>query len=247
MAVKCDQLIYNPVNALTFRITGGTKIIIPHKIDGSIKSLEVSNKIIFEIGKVIKIKNFKYKIKYITKKYRRGILYYDLSMDKRTKSSTFIMPMLGGGRRLFFWSKLFLNCFIKVEKGKYCIALLYRQSNDPLFKKFKKALSAFRDFDKIYDPTNNTTMFIFNIPKDFRKDFKYFMNGKYSKLSSQYKIDILRFHDQSIDDEIGQVLYKDPKRKEKMENKLDVIFEDDTELLSIINIENETFKIENYV
>ena len=91
MAVKCDQLIYNPVNALTFRITGGTKIIIPHKINGSIKSLEVSNKIIFEIGKVIKIKNFKYKIKYITKKYRRGILYYDLSMDKRTKSSTFII------------------------------------------------------------------------------------------------------------------------------------------------------------
>ena len=38
------------------------------------------------------------------------------------------MPMLGGGRKLFFWNKLFLNCFIKIEDDKYCIALLYHFS-----------------------------------------------------------------------------------------------------------------------
>ena len=90
-------------------------------------------------------------------------------------------------------------------------------------------------------------MFIFGIPKNFKRDFKHFLNGAYSKLSAQYKLDILRFHDHFIDSEIGQILYKDSARKEKMENRLGVIFEDDTELLSIINIENETFKIEKYV
>ena len=32
-----------------------------------------------------------------------------------------------------------------------------------------------------------------------------------------------------------------------MENRLGVIFEDDVELLSILNINEETLKIENYV
>ena len=247
MAVKCKQLIYNPVNALTFRITGGTKIIIPHSVDEIIQSLEALDKIIFKIEDVVKIKNFKYRIKHIKKKYNNETIYYDLSMAKRTKSSIFVMPMLGGSRRLFFWTRLFLNCFIKTEDEQDCIALLYRWSDDPLFFKFEKALKAFKDFKKVYNPTNNTILFIFDIPKDSKKDFKNFINGKYSKLSNKYKLDILRFHNQSIDEEIGEVLYKDPVRREKMEARLNVIFENDTELLSIINIDNETFKIKNYV
>ena len=247
MAVKCDQLIYSPVNALTFRITGGTKSIIPHSLNGTIQSLESSDNTIFEVGQIVTIKHLKYKIKYITKKSSKGVIYYDLSMAKRTKSSTFIMPMLGGERRLFFWSRLFLNCFIKTENDKYCIALLYRWSEDPLFVKFENALRTFKDFKKVYDPSDDTILFVFNIPSAFKKDFKHFMNGRYSKLSPRYKIDILKFHNQPIDSEIGQVLYKDPDRRIKMENRLGVIFEDDAELLSIININEETFKIENYV
>tara|TARA_R110002020_G_scaffold30759_6_gene96652 strand:- start:1558 stop:2301 length:744 start_codon:yes stop_codon:yes gene_type:complete len=247
MAVKCDQLIYSPVNALTFRITGGTKSIVAHSLNKTIQSLEASDNIIFEIGQIVTIKHLKYKIKYITKKRSKGVIYYDLSMAKRTKSSTFIMPMLGGSRRLFFWTRLFLNCFIRTEENKYCIALLYRHSEDPLFIKFENALRTFKDFKKIYDPSDNTILFVFNIPSAFKKDFKHFMNGRYSKLSPQYKINILEFHNQSLESEIGQVLYRDPERKIKMENRLGVIFEDDVELLSILNINEETLKIENYV
>tara|TARA_R110000823_G_scaffold35379_2_gene97754 strand:+ start:496 stop:1239 length:744 start_codon:yes stop_codon:yes gene_type:complete len=247
MAVKCDQLIYSPVNALTFRITGGTKSIVPHSLNKTIQSLEFSNNTIFEIGQVVTIKHLKYKIKYITKKSNKGVIYYDLSMAKRTKSSTFIMPMLGGGRRLFFWTRLFLNCFIKTEENKYCIALLYRQSEDPLFIKFKNALYTFKDFKEVYDPSNNTILFVFNIPKSSKKDFRHFIKGRYSKLSAQYKINILEFHNQSLESETGQVLYKDPDRRIKMEDRLGVIFEDDAELLSILSINKETFKIEHYV
>ena len=168
-------------------------------------------------------------------------------MAKRTKSSTFIIPMLGGGRRLFFWTRLFLNCFIRTSQDKWCIALLYRWSGDPLFLKFEKALSHFRDFDRMYDPTNNTVLFIFNIPDAFKKDFTKFLKGEYSKLSEQYKIDILRFHNQSIDSEVGQILYQDPERRIRMEEELGVKFAKDTELLSIMDIENETLNIKNYV
>ena len=247
MAVKCEQLIYTPVNALTFRITGGTRCIKEHRVDNKILSLEASKKIIFETGEIVQIKHFKYRIKYIERKYRKGVLYYELSMAKRTKSSIFIMPMLGGGRRLFFWTRLFLNCFIKTKEEDYCIALLYRWSDDPLFLKFERALSTFRDFKKVYDPSDDTILFVFDIPKAFKKDFKYFIKGKYSKLSYEYKLDILRFHNQSIDDEIGQVLYKHKDRKRQLEARLGTTLDENTELLSIINIEEETFKIEDYV
>ena len=74
-----------------------------------------------------------------------------------------------------------------------------------------------------------------------------FINGKYSKLSGQYKIDILRFHNQPLEGEIGQILYKDPHRKQELEEMLGMQLDEETELLSIINIEEETFKIKNYV
>ena len=66
-------------------------------------------------------------------------------------------------------------------------------------------------------------------------------------MSYEYKLDILRFHNQSIDDEIGQVLYKHKDRKRQLEARLGTTLDENTELLSIINIEEETFKIEDYV
>ena len=65
MAVKCEQLIYSPVNALTFQITGGTKVLEPHTVNGDIVSLEGPDGIIFSLGDIPKIKHFKYKINYI--------------------------------------------------------------------------------------------------------------------------------------------------------------------------------------
>tara|TARA_R110000822_G_scaffold161822_11_gene302182 strand:- start:638 stop:1381 length:744 start_codon:yes stop_codon:yes gene_type:complete len=247
MAVKCDQLIYSPVNALTFEITGGTKILVPHKVNGEIQSLEDANGIIFSVGQVPTIKHFKYNINFIEQKITNGVVSYQLSMAKRTKASTFVMPMLGGTRRLFFWSRLFLNCFIKTKDDGHCIALLYRWSGDPLFLKFEKALAQFRDFRKTYDPSTNTVLFIFNIPKRTKDDFTNFLEGKYSKFSEQYKLDILRFHNIDDDGEVGQILWKDPARRVIMEEKLGCQIDLDSELLSIIDEEKETFNIENYV
>ena len=62
-------------------------------------------------------------------------------MFKRTKSSTFILPMLGGNRKLFLWNKLFVNAHLD---GKN-ITLVYRNSNDILFEKFVDALKTFKN------------------------------------------------------------------------------------------------------
>tara|TARA_R100000808_G_scaffold22967_1_gene50422 strand:+ start:499 stop:1257 length:759 start_codon:yes stop_codon:yes gene_type:complete len=246
MAVKCDQLIYTPVNALTFRITGATKCLIPQKSEYEITSLKGgSNDVEFTLGLTTKIKGIKYKVNLIQKSI--DSTYYDLSIAKRTKASTFIMPMLSGNRRLFFWNRLFMNCFIAIPDNDTCIALLYRWSSDPLFIKFEKALSTFKYFRKRYDPSPDYVMFVFDIPKKHTKNFDNFLEGKYSQLSKTYKIDILDFHDLEANGEVGQILFKSPKRKKLLETKLDVILEEDSELLSIINKDrDETFNFETY-
>ena len=244
--MKCNQLIYTPLNSLTFRISGGTKILTPHKVNNTICSIEGPDDLNFSLGTTLQIKGVKYKINIIEEQINKKAVYYNLSIAKRTKSSTFIMPMLGGNRKLFFWNRLFINCFIKADAEDNCIALLYRWSSDPLFIKFEKALSKFRNFRKSYDPSPDYVMFIFDIPKKYEKDYQNFMFGKYSKFSKLYKINILDFHELEVDGEVGQILFKSPKRKSMMENKLDVILDEDSELLSIMEENKETFNFETY-
>ena len=218
MAIKCKELVYTPINALSFRITGGIKTLTPHKINNKIHSLEGPKGLNLSLGLTIEVKKIKYKINIIEEVNVGKTTYYKMSMAKRTKASTFVMPMLSGNKDLYFWNRLFINCFIATEEDENCIALLYRWSSDPLFIKFKKHL----------------------------RNYKRFLKGEYSKLSSKYKKDLLDFHNASAIDELGQILYRDPKRHKALEYKLDIEIPEDSELLSIIDIKNETYNSEIY-
>ena len=66
MAVKCNQLVYTPVNALTFRITGSTELLVPKKSENIITSLKGGpNDIEFTLGLTTQIKGIKYKVNII--------------------------------------------------------------------------------------------------------------------------------------------------------------------------------------
>ena len=244
--MKCKQLTYTPVNALSFRISGGTKTIIPHKINNIIQSLEGPEGIIQSLGVKADIKGIKYQVNIIEEKWYKNILTYEISCAKRNKSSIFIMPMLSGNRNLFFWNQLFLNCFIATEDNKKCIVLLFRYSSDPLFMKFEKALTKFRTFIKKEDPHPGFIYFVFNIPDTHYRDYLKFIDGKYSKLSKLYKIDLLEFHNFDVDSLIGKVIFQSLERKKELEEKLGCELDEGSELLSIIDIENETFNPEIY-
>ena len=245
MAVTCDKLIYTPTDALSFSITGGTKTITPLIDNGKIVSLEGPNSSI-ELGLTLEIQKQRYKVNIIEQKVINGRTMYLLSTAKKTKSSTFLFPMLGGKRSNFFWDRLFMNCFIATEQDSYCIALLYRWSGDPMFIQFEKTLSEFPNFRKTYDPDTQTVMFVFDIPAKHEDDYRTFLKGGYSKLTTSYKQEILNFHGLTRHSEIGQILYKSEKRRERLNFKLGVKLHNNAELLSIINFEDETFNPETY-
>jgi hypothetical protein len=245
MAVTCNKLIYTPTDALSFSVTGGTKVLTPHVDNGKIISLEGPNSSI-ELGLTLEVQKQKYKVNIIEQKVINGRTMYLLSTAKRTKSSTFLFPMLPGDRKAFFWDRLFMNCFIATEEDSYCIALLYKWSGDPMFIQFEKTLSEFPNFRKTYDPDTQTVMFVFDIPKEHEEDYNKFLKGHYSELSHPYKQDILKFHGLTKNSEIGQILFKDPKRRERLSFKLGVKLSRNAELLSVINFEDETFIKETY-
>ena len=246
MAVKCDNLIYTIVDALSFRIDGDTHTLTPVKKDNVIQYLDTDNGPIFTLGLTVEIRRRKYKVNIIEQFLSKRGVYYIISIAKRTKASTFLLPMLGGHRNLFFCNKLLLNCFIKTEEDKNCIALLYRWSSDPVYIKFEKALTKFKAFKRRYDPTPNCVMFVFNIPKRHIRNYTKFIKGKYSKLSESYKFAILDFHDKDIDDAIGQVLFRSEKRKRVLERKLGEVLPEDSEVLSVIDPIKETYNPETY-
>ena len=246
MAIKCKELTYTPVNALTVRISGGTSSITPHKVSDKIVSLEGPEGIFVSVGLVAEFKKFKYKINTIEKVVKNNIVYYDLSTAARTKSSTFILPMLGGERKLFFWNKLFMNAFVGIEDKKDCIVLLYKFSMDSLFLKFEKALQKFRSFSEKIDIDPYHVIFIFNIPKEHKRNYNKLKKGKYSEMTDEYKFHILEFHDFDMSNQVAHVLWKSEKRREAMETKLDAEIDIDSELLTPIDFNKEIYDLETY-
>ena len=248
MPVKCDKIILNPTNARTIKITGGTRSIRAHRHDDKIVSLELPEDRIFSLGQTIKVKKKRYKINIIKQIFVGNVILYELIVSERTKSTLFVLPMLGGERKLYFYDNLLINCFIGLPDHEGCIALLYRWSGDPLFDKFEKALKKFSNYitDYVPDKHSELIMFVFDVPKKHIKNYKKFLNGKYSELSAEYKENTLKFHGLDITSQLGQILFQSEKRRIKLENTLNVKLSEDAELYSILD-EKEKFNPKYYL
>lgn len=246
MGVKCLDLTYIIVDPLTIRIGGATKSLIPHHTKSIIQSLESreTGNICIALGLTIEIRKQKYKINIIEQKYIGNNVIYEISVAKRTKAYTYVLPMLGENQELFMMTKL-VNVFIATEKNTDCIALLYRFSSDSLFLQLEKSFKKFSYFREIEDTDPYHVLFVFNVPPPYRKLYNYFVTGQYSKFNKLYKFHILQFFNLSKDSQTCQILFKSKKRKEFLEDLLEVTLPENSELLSIID-EKETYSSKIY-
>ena len=242
MAVKCEQLVYTPISPLTYRIGGGTKVITPHKgTDGVIQSLEGPKGLNITLGLKTKQKN-NHKANIIEEVWKNNVLCYDMHVARRTKSSLFLLPMFG--IKIFYVESIIYELF-PTSRERRTLYSLYRFSGDPLFLKFEQALSKFKSFEK-EDPNDGFVLFTFRIPDRHSKNFEKFMNGEYSKFSKLYKMTLLEFHNFDVDDLIGQVIFRSDTRRKALEEKLGCVLPEDSELLSIVDLEQEKFNPKIY-
>ena len=247
MGIKCTEVIFNPVAPLYFIISGGTLTIKPQYKDNKIVSLAMPDDYFITVGDTLKIKGDPYKVNIINKIEEGDTLTYHIKTAERTKSSIFVLPMLSGNRNLFLYDTHLVNAFIGIEDVKDHLVLLYRWSEDPLFAKFDLALRKFPTFVKKFDPSPNHSVYIFEIPEKHIKDFILFKEGKYSKLSDEYKLKILEFHNMTVDSVLSKILFKSEDRKKELEIKLGAEIPDNSELLSIIDLENEILDLNYYL
>jgi hypothetical protein len=252
--MKTLDVVISIKDPLTVSVSNCLEITAVENEDGQIVELDVPDFARIILGNKISLGTPKesFKINKIVKRKAPGLPVYDLKMASRTKASLFIMPMMPGPKEAYFYDKFFLNCFVGTEKETNVIALLYRYSGIAMFVEFEKALQGFKNFKSVSDPSNQTVLFVFEVPKKYFRDFEKFMNGQYSKISDSYKKRILEFHKVSATSVIGQILYKDPKRREELNAKIvdpskpTEGIAKDAELYSIPDLETETFKPEIY-
>jgi len=144
------------------------------------------------------------------------------------KSFIFILPMLGGRSTDYVDTnhprKQFKNCFVgdtSREDLKDKILLLYEFSGKKDYLSFEEALKSHEYYDSMYEPDKYHTMYVFNIPDEFKASYDKYMDGGYSKFSDKYKKTIKQFHNLSDENLIIHILYKNEIAFLATEKKLD--------------------------
>jgi hypothetical protein len=242
------NLIQTVVNPRVVRLTGNLADYRPIYDDNGVITEITCNSISYKVGTVFKPKRgYAFKINHIIQ-YVKGsnIICYDLVYALRNKSSYFILPLMGGSRKLFLWDQGLINAFVGTPFDDNCIALLYRFSGDVLFSKFEKALESFRNFRRRMDPDPYHVMFIFDLTEEMENSYLAFKEGKYSEMSDFYKLKIVSFHEITMDSDLSKILFKSPSLKQKLEEELQVTIHEDAELYDKPDMSIEIFNTNYY-
>lgn len=178
------------------------------------------------------------------------------SVETKTKSTTYLLPMLGRNKSEFigasFPQNQFVNCFFADKcfpelEGK--ILLLYRFSGNRDYVKFEENLQSYPTFSHMYEPDKFHTMYVFDVPEKFTNEYKLFKEGKYSLFSREYKHHIKNFFGFPDPDPTGgghsnaimQVLYREEARYQALEKELSIKIPRSQEASSIPDPDVESY------
>lgn len=178
-------------------------------------------------------------------------------------SYTYLIPLLG--EQVYFDKQILKhikNTYLFSTKhtvGDLFFILCNFDYSDPDYAKLESRLISNDLYLESYDILTDT-LYVFKFPPEYKAEYLNFIQGKYSKFQNDAKRIILSFWGELYGDiplfvtttllKIKQVLYKDKKLKERLENELSsnnhkVILPEDAELGNKINIEKEQFMFLN--
>lgn len=109
-------------------------------------------------------------------------------------STKFLLPILKLPNSVldnFFPHFRFINTFISCNVLNYPYEVLYILLNpkelDLDFYNFEKIIQDNENYIETFDIGYNLVLFVFRIPKEFKRDYNLFLNGEYSKTSKSYQ------------------------------------------------------------
>lgn len=171
------------------------------------------------------------------------------------KSSSYLLPMLGK-KALDFRSDFFPTCQFRslfigdkthdtFQENK--LLLLYKFSAREDFIKFEGFLENIDNYLGKYEPDRHHTMYVYDIPNKWLKDFNRFKEWKPSEFSKEYKDKITEFYNLSTSHPLYQTIHKKEEKYLELEKVLNTKVPRDLEASSSpyweIEYYSEIFKV----
>jgi len=164
------------------------------------------------------------------------------AVDKKTRSYTYIFPMLGNNAKEF---NFVVNCFIgdrNKPELENKIFLLLKFSGEKRFEEYEKYIKMYPNYGGNYDPDNTHVMYYFEVPEKYKKEYELFKKGKYSIFSDEYKRKIFKFHNIGSKSDVGKVLYRTEDKFREWERKVGQKIDRNQEIGSIPDTKVEIFQ-----
>jgi hypothetical protein len=180
-----------------------------------------------------------YKINYIEQISTRT---FNLITSKPTKTSKFLLPILSNkifNKNTFLFDSYFINAYL--DETFNHIYLIYRYSESSVYQNFEREILKHPEFISKEDVSHYKVCLKFKIKEDYYEEVRFFVEGKYSRFSEDYKQMILRFFNYTSSGNMAQILYKSPKRRQQLELDFGVTISSHIELFSIPDLMEEVY------
>jgi len=194
--------------------TDSKNIVLQYNDEFYIKTVTIEGDFSITLGQTIVVENNNYVINLIKRVHN----YFYCFQEKITKTSQFIMPVLGQNYAYFNFNDNFYNCYISENYRELYLVYKFKESSEYL--ELEEKLINHSNFIEIIDPNPETVVIKMSIPQMFWKDVKLIMKGKYSEISPTLKSKICIFHKFHVNSRTYKVLYRHKGLKEELETEL---------------------------
>lgn len=114
------------------------------------------------------------------------------------RSWIYLLPMIALSLQVSLVNMINLRgCFMFTEDFPLIeqkIILLFRADSDRAYINFESLLAKAPEFYSTYEPDKHHTVFIYNIPVEYKQEYNKFIESKYSEFSENYKKSLIKFH-----------------------------------------------------
>lgn len=194
--------------------TNSNNIVLKRDDNYNIDTIVIDDIYKLKVGFTYEVDGISYKLRYI-KKINNSFYCYQ---ERPTKTSQFIIPVLGKTYEFYDFNKSFFNGYMSEDLKS--IYLLYRFSNTETFIEMEGRLTKHPYFKQILDPSPEWVVIVFNIPQDYLKDVENIMLGSYDKLSPVMKAKIITFHSFTSESKVYKALYNSETLRQEMSEEL---------------------------
>lgn len=189
-----------------------------------------------------------YEINYIEEVQPGKFLLYE---TYRNKSSMFLFPLIckpNSTMDKYYYQLYHYGTYLHCDKypefnnGKY-LFVVYRFFNHSFYKEFEKELSTQSNLVKTVDFCEDKVLFIFEIPKEYLEVVELFKQGKYLSFPTKVNKILIKFYNNSNEEQTLLIINNSESRRLDMENMLNCKIPIDIPLCSKPRLEEETLKL----